>query len=135
MRVGIWLGVAALAFAGACTSSNERFPSAASVADALREGGVSCDFVPEAAMRGPIQVPAGESWGGCNLAHGGLGIYVLGDKDALTRLESDEAKSADDTPRIYWVYGDNWIVAAESRAVQAEVLVALGGAITDNTEL
>ena len=121
--------------ASACSPSYDRFSDAREVARALNDGGVQCDFVPEGNMTGPIIVPKGESWGGCNMHGGGLAIYVLGDKDALTRLRSGEAKSSDDTPRIYWVYGDNWIVSANNRTVQAEVHAALGGELANNTEL
>ena len=127
---GIGLLFASVMLLGSCTPSHDRFENVADVADALEDGGVSCDLMPDEARIGPErELPEGQSWGQC----GTTAIYVLGDEDALSWLKSLESRTADDTPRLYWVYGENWFVATESRSGQEEVHDALGGETTDNS--
>jgi hypothetical protein len=124
------VAIACLLFV-ACSPSHDRFENVAEVADALEDAGIPCDLTPDEARIGPEQdLPEGHSRGQC----GTTAIYVLGDEDALTRIKSLESRNDDDTPRTYWVYGDNWYVVTDDRSAQKEVHDALGGEVTDNTQ-
>jgi hypothetical protein len=123
---------AGLVMLAGCSPSHERFDSGQAVAEAVRDSGIPCDYRPDEELTGfLIQIPKGESWGQCD----GLAIYVLGNNDALQRLKEGQAVAADDTPRLYWVYGDNWFIATEYPSLRDRVAKVLGGESTDNTRL
>lgn len=127
--------LAALTTGIACTSNGVRYSSAREIADVLIGGGIACMYTPARLNPDPRIVPPDESWGGCTIGHSTVAIYVLGNHDALSRLKTGEAGTADDTPRIYWCYGDNWFVAAGSASLRDRIHDVLGGSITDNMQL
>jgi hypothetical protein len=127
-----WVIAVGLAVLSGCSQSNERFDNGPAVANALKDAGIACDYTPSETLTGfVIPIPKAESWGLCD----GIAIYVLGDKDALKRLQEGQAASSDDTPRTYWVYGDNWFIASEDAPLRDRIADALGGHSTDNTKL
>ena len=116
--------------------SGDSYQEASEIAEVMNQEGITCDHFVNEGSSGPVwPVPEGESWGGCDVNGSGVAIYVLGDSDAFQVLKDGEAVASDDTPRIYWVYGENWFVATETAELRDEIHAVLGGGITDNTRL
>jgi hypothetical protein len=112
------------------------FSSPRQVANAMTVGGFSCVFTPAKFLPGVLIPRRGESWGGCSAGpHSGLAIHVFDNGTALGRLVAGERGAFDDTPHIYWAYGPNWFVAAQTRTIRDAIHDAVGGGVTDNTRL
>ncbi len=82
-----------------------------------------------------MSAPPGESFGQCNAGRNTIAIYVFQKEDAYARLQEVDALSTSDTPRIFWVYGDNWFTATSNDRLRDRVREALGGEATDNSRI
>lgn len=102
--------------------SPKRYENVVCLAQALFKAGKGCTDLNQT-LRG---VPTAEGWdqGECTAAGAGVALHVSSNPKALRGLKKEPGG-----PVVYWVVGENWLIATESRAAAEEIRAATGGTL------
>jgi len=132
--VGVRIVALAIAFAlltAACTDDGGRYDHARDIAAEIQRSGFGCALHPSDFR---VRARPGDSSLTCKVLDAQITITVLESEEPFDSLRRVEAKAADDTPKIFWLYGDNWIIATQDEDVLAPLEAKLGGERADNTD-
>jgi hypothetical protein len=115
---------------GACTDSGQRYDNAGHLATAIERSSLGCENARP--TRAPVR--PGETQIVCTVLGKSITLHVMEAEDGLERIRLFNSGGNDDTPTVFYLYGDNWFIATLAEDVLGPLEAELGGDRADNTD-